>query len=151
MVVEEIYFLFLFAFYQICFKLYTEKAFSGKHINLKESLDMGASTNQRTETRFGCYVPVEGKEGGEFDQTKTIDISRHGIGFLTSQPVGINQKIAVEIVLKENTQPVMVVGVVKWIRRLQDSDQYRVGMVFSEVISGSDTRLDKYFTSKRWE
>ena len=107
--------------------------------------------NQRVENRYGCYVPVEGKEGSEFDQTKTMDISRHGIGFLTSQPVGINQKIALEIVLKQNTEPVMVIGVVKWIRKIGVSDQYRVGMVFSEVISGSPSRLDKYFNSKRWE
>ena len=111
---------------------------------------MSAVENQRVEARFGCVVPVEGKEGREFDQTKTLDISRHGIGFLTSQPVGINQKIALEIVLKQNTEPVMVIGVVKWVRKLGVSDQYRVGMVFSEIISGSSSRMDKYFTSKRW-
>jgi len=37
------------------------------------------------------------------------------------------------------------------VRKLADSEQYRVGMVFSDVISGSPTRLDKYFSSKRWE
>ena len=112
---------------------------------------MRAATNQRSEDRYNCLVPVEGKEGSEFDQTKTIDISRHGIGFLSAHPVGINQKIALEIVLKPNTEPVMVIGVVKWVRKLEVSDQYRVGLVFSEVISGSSTRLDKYLSSKRWE
>jgi hypothetical protein len=112
---------------------------------------MCAAANQRSEARHNCFVPVEGKEGSEFDQTKTIDISRHGIGFLSAHPVGINQKIALEIVLKPNTEPVMVIGVVKWVRKLEVSDQYRVGLVFSEVISGSSTRLDKYLSSKRWE
>jgi c-di-GMP-binding flagellar brake protein YcgR len=111
---------------------------------------MGAVVNQRVEARYNCSVPVEGKAGREFDQTKTMDISRHGIGFLTSQPVGINQKIALEIVLKQNTEPVMVVGVVKWMRKIGISDQYRIGLMFSEIISGSPSRLDKYFTSKRW-
>jgi hypothetical protein len=46
---------------------------------------------------------------------------------------------------------VMVIGVVKWVRKLGNTDQYRVGMVFSEVISGSPTRLDKYLTSKHSE
>jgi hypothetical protein len=45
----------------------------------------------------------------------------------------------------------MVIGVVKWVRKIEVSDQYRVGMVFSEIISGSSSRLDKYFTSKRWD
>src|SRR5271167_2970756 len=112
---------------------------------------MCAAANQRSESRYNCFVPVEGKQGSEFDQTKTMDISRHGIGFLSSQPVAINQKIALEIVLKPNTEPVMVIGVVKWVSKVPDSGQYRVGMVFSEIISGSPTRLDKYLNSKRWE
>ena len=112
---------------------------------------MGAAVNQRSENRRDCFVPVEGKDGCEFDCTKTFDISRHGIGFLSSQPVAINQKIALEIVLKPNTEPVMVIGVVKWVRKIEVSNQYRIGMVFSEVISGSPVRLDKYFSSKRWE
>ena len=112
---------------------------------------MSPASNQRTETRLNCYVPVEGKDGSEFDQTKTLDISRHGIGFLSSHPIAINQKIALEIVLKPNTEPVMVIGVVKWVRKIGVSEQYRVGMVFSEIISGSPTRLDKYLASKRWE
>ena len=112
---------------------------------------MCAAANQRSEDRYNCLVPVEGKEGSEFDQTKTLDISRHGIGFLSSHPVPVNQKIALEIVLKPNTQPVMVIGVVKWVRKIGVSDQYRIGMAFSEVISGSSTRLDKYLTSKRWD
>ena len=112
---------------------------------------MSAVANQRSEARHNCFVPVEGKEGSEFDRTKTLDISRHGIGFLSSHPIGINQKIALEIVLKPNTEPVMVIGVVRWVRKLEVSDQYRVGMAFSEVISGSPSRLDKYLTSKRSE
>ncbi len=107
--------------------------------------------NQRSESRYSCFVPVEGKEGGEFDQTKTVDISRHGIGFLSSQSIRIDQKIALEIVLRPNTEPVMVVGVVKWVRKLSDAEQYRIGMVFSETISGSPDRLDKYFSPKRWK
>ena len=59
-------------------------------------------------------------------------------------------KRTLEIVLKPNTEPVMVVGVVKWVRKLGNSEQYRIGMVFSEIISGSSTRLDKYLSAKRW-
>jgi len=112
---------------------------------------MSAAVNQRSETRYHCLVPVEGKEGSEFDQTKTFDISKHGICLVSSQNIPINQKIAVEIVLKPNTEPVVVIGVVKWVRKLGVTEQYRVGMKFSEIISGSSTRLDKYIESSRWE
>lgn len=108
---------------------------------------MKSEQNKRNEARYGCYVPVESKSGSEFDQTKTIDISRHGIGFVSSHPIPINQKIAVELALKPDTEPVLVVGVVKWVRKLSDGDKYRVGMTFSEIISGSSTRLDKYFST----
>ena len=107
-----------------------------------------SGVNKRTESRHNCLVPIEGKEGSEFDRTKTIDISRHGIGLISSQNVGINQKIALEIVLKPNTEPVMVIGVVKWVRRIGVTDQWRVGMVFTDIISGSSTRLDKYFSKR---
>ncbi len=108
---------------------------------------MCAAVNQRSEVRYNCLVPVDGKDGSEFEQTKTMDISKHGIGLISSQPVAINQKIALEIVLKPDTKPVMVIGVVKWVRKLGVSGQYRVGMMFSEIISGSETRLDKYINA----
>ena len=109
---------------------------------------MAVSSNQRCEDRKNCFVPVESKDGSTFDSTKTFDISRHGIGFLSLKPIAINQKIALELVLKPNTEPVMVIGVVKWVRKIETTNQYRVGMTFSEIIAGSSTRLDKYFKSK---
>ena len=108
-----------------------------------------APANQRSEARYNCLVPVEGKQGSAFDQSRTLDISKHGIGLVSSHPIAVNQKIALEIVIKPNTEPVMVIGVVKWVRKLGNADQYRVGLVFSEVISGSPGRLSKYLISKR--
>lgn len=108
-----------------------------------------ATANQRSEARFDCLVPVESKEGSAFDQTKTLDISKRGIGLISSHPIAVNQKIALEIVIKPNTEPIMVIGVVKWVRKIGNSDHYRVGLAFSEVISGSPIRLAKYLTSKR--
>ena len=110
---------------------------------------MTSASNKRSEERHNCFVPVEGKTGSEFDETKTVDISRHGIGFLSAHPIPLNQKIAIEIALKPNTEPVLVVGVVKWVTKANESDQYRIGMTFSEIISGSPTRLDKYFASSK--
>ncbi|MBF0511030.1 MAG: PilZ domain-containing protein [Candidatus Omnitrophica bacterium] len=112
---------------------------------------MNSPVEQRSENRYNCFVPVESKKGYEFDSTKTFDISRHGMGFLSLKPVAVNQKIALEIILKPNTEPVMVIGVVKWVRKIEVSNQYRVGMTFSDVISGSPARFDKYLKSKHLE
>lgn len=106
---------------------------------------MKTAANKRNEARQECFVPVEGKQGSVFDDTQTVDISRHGIGFVSSHPHTINEKVAIEIQLKPDTEPVLVLGIVKWVRRISDSEQYRVGLNFQEVLSGSQTRLNKHF------
>ena len=99
--------------------------------------------NKRKNKRYNCYVPVDGKEGS-FDHTQTVDISKNGIGFISDHQLPLNERIAVEIDLAPNTEPVVVLGTVKWVRKLSDSDQYRIGMTFSEVLSGSKTEFSKY-------
>lgn len=109
---------------------------------------MKLASNKRSEARHNCFVPVESKEGSSFDSTQTVDISRNGIGFVSSHPHEINEKVAIELQLKPNTDPVLVVGVVKWVRKISDTDGYRIGLTFAEVLSGSKTRLDKYFPER---
>jgi len=106
---------------------------------------MSAATNKRSEQRVNCFVPVESKTESSFDNTQTVDISRHGIGFISSHSHNINERIAIEIQLHPNTDPVLVVGTVRWVRKISDSDQYRVGLNYDEVLSGSPKRLDRYF------
>jgi c-di-GMP-binding flagellar brake protein YcgR len=106
---------------------------------------MPAASNQRSENRRNCFVPVESKSDSSFDQTQTVDISRHGIGFISHHPHSINEKIAIEIQLKPNTDPVLVIATVKWVRKISDSEQYRVGLNYDEIISGSQRRLDSFF------
>ena len=105
--------------------------------------------NKRSEYRQDCFVPVEGKPGSVFDQTQTVDISRHGIGFVSPNEHQINEKVAIEIQLKPNAEPVLVVGVVKWVRKLSDSENYRIGLNFDQILSGSETHLDRYFRQAR--
>ncbi len=107
------------------------------------------TSNKRTEARHTCQVPVEGKEGSAFDETQTFDISRHGIGFVSPHPHEINAKVAIEIQLKPNTEPVLVLGVVKWVRKISDTENYRIGLNFQEILSGSQTRLDKHFREEQ--
>ena len=108
-----------------------------------------AASNKRSESRQGCFVPVEGKEGSAFEDTQTVDISPHGIGFVSPHPHEINEKVAIEIQLKPNTEPVLVLGVVKWVRKLSDSESWRIGLNFQEILSGSQTRLDKHFREEK--
>ena len=106
---------------------------------------MSSVSNNRMESRDNCFVPVESQSESSFDQTQTVDISSHGIGFISSHPHNINEKIAIEIQLKPNTDPVLVIGVVKWVRRLSVSGQYRIGMNYDGISPSSQRRLDRYF------
>src|SRR5947209_6486979 len=106
---------------------------------------MPDASNKRSENRRNCFVPVESKSDSTFDQTQTVDISRHGIGFISPHAHTINERIAIEIQLKPNTDPVLVIGTVKWVRKISDGEQYRIGLNYDEIISGSQKRLDRYF------
>lgn len=104
--------------------------------------------NKRKSARFDCYVPVNGKEGAAFSSTKTVDISRDGIGFLSNHAIPLNEKVAIELVLKPDTEPVLVIGEVKWVRKISDTDQYRIGLTFADIIDGSRDDIDSTLNNR---
>ena len=108
---------------------------------------MTKMANKRKNERYNCIVPIEGKAGSAFASSQTIDISKGGIGFISSQEVPLNKKIAIEIALAPEGESVLVIGKVTWVRPLSEINSYRIGMRFANVIDGSQSRLDKYFRS----
>ncbi|MBF0486240.1 MAG: PilZ domain-containing protein [Candidatus Omnitrophica bacterium] len=105
-------------------------------------------SDKRKAKRFNCLVPVDGKEGSLFSSTKTVDISKDGIGFVSSHAIPLNEKIAIELALSPETEPVLVIGQVKWVRKITDSDQFRVGLTFSDIIDGSRDELDSSLSGR---
>jgi Tfp pilus assembly protein PilZ len=101
--------------------------------------------NKRKSKRLNCIVPVEGKEGSIFDQLKTVDFGKGGLGFISQYRIPINKEIAIEIDLKEEEAPVFVIGKVKWIYPLINSNNFRIGVSFENIYKGSKSRLNKYF------
>ena len=108
---------------------------------------MSKGLNKRKSKRLSCEVPLEGKKGSVFDATNVIDISKGGIGFISSRRIPVNKKIPIQLDLDENDMPVLVIGRVKWSRAINGSSQYRIGVTFEEVMHGSKTRLQKYFSN----
>lgn len=100
----------------------------------------------RKSPRRECVVPVEGQQGCFFDNVCALDISQGGLGFLSVQPVPLRKKIAVEVDLGFEQDPVLMLAEVKWVKPLRQGRQYRVGMKFVKVLlSGSISRLKQYF------
>ncbi|NLE64321.1 MAG: PilZ domain-containing protein [Elusimicrobia bacterium] len=98
--------------------------------------------DKRKSRRFNCLVPVDGKDGAVFATSRTVDISRDGIGFISNRSVPLHEKIAIELALKPDSEPVLVIGEVKWVRKIADGDQYRIGLTFSDIIDGTKDELD---------
>ena len=109
---------------------------------------MKNKSDKRKNERHQCVVPVESKKGSSFDNTLTVDISKRGIGFVSSRALAFKQKIPIELALSPDSDPVLVVGEVQWIRPLYGKKRYRVGMTFTNILNGSKSRLDKYFQDK---
>jgi len=109
---------------------------------------MNNQEDKRKSRRFNCFVPVDGKEGSAFAQTKTVDICRDGIGFISNHSIPLHEKIAIELALRPESEPVLVIGEVKWVRKLSDTEQYRVGLTFSDIIDGSRDELDSTLSNR---
>lgn len=106
---------------------------------------MNTKSNRRGSGRQKCAVPVVGKTGSAFANLQTIDISHGGIGFLARKAIPLNKKIVVELELQPDEDPALVMGQVKWIRRLPGKQKYRVGMHFTNILSsGVKSRLKKF-------
>ena len=102
---------------------------------------MNNPEDKRKTRRFNCLVPVDGRKDSAFSSTKTVDISRDGIGFVSDHSIPLHEKIAIELALRPDAEPVLVIGEVKWVRKISDCDRYRVGLTFSDIIDGSRDEL----------
>lgn len=101
--------------------------------------------NQRKSPRQDCLVPVDGKEGSVFSEVQTVDLSKGGIGFISSKKIPVNKEIAIQLDLDADDEPVLAIGKVQWVRKIEGEDSYRVGMIFKDVLRGSKSRLQQYF------
>ena len=99
---------------------------------------------KRKHKRLSCVVPVEGKQGGGFDQTATIDLSKGGIGFLSQKPIAVNKEITIALDLAKEAVPAFVKGKVKWVRVLPEVPCYRMGISFHRVFKGSKSLFDQH-------
>lgn len=96
---------------------------------------MKRTQNKRESKRQSCWVPVDGKKGTTFASAQTVDISKGGIGIISKRKIPLDEKIAVEIDTAPNSEPILVMGKVVWVRKMTDEDRYRVGLKFQKAFS----------------
>ena len=106
---------------------------------------MKIQPNKRKAPRMECPVPVDGQTGSSLNQTKTIDLSKTGMGFISRHPFRINQTIAVELDLVKDEDPVFVFGQVRWVTPIMKSEHFRIGLQFVDYLGKSKNRLARHF------
>ena len=106
-------------------------------------------SNQRKSERYACLVPIDGKDGSVFDQTQAVDFCKRGLGFVSRHRIPVSKEIPIEIELTVDGNPVFVLGRVQWVRRILNSKNYRIGILFKDIMKGSKSRLNQYFKEYR--
>ena len=98
----------------------------------------------RKSKRLACVVPVDTAKKSPFNQAATVDISKGGLGFVSHRKIPLNTKMAFELILSLEEEPVLAVGTVRWVRPIKATKNYRIGIAFNGVINGSKSRLSEY-------
>ncbi len=100
--------------------------------------------NKRKNARYFCAVPVDGKQGGPFELSKTVDFSQGGLGLISDHQISLNKEIAIQLDLSEEGQSALVVGKVRWVSQIAETNHFRIGIVFKEILQGSRAYMRNY-------
>lgn len=100
---------------------------------------------KRVDPRYDCCVPLMDEKKSTLPSSKTIDISKSGVGFVSARFIPINTNMMIEIALAREGEPVLVQGKVKWIEKSVESPSYRIGMTFPDISPEAQSRIENYF------
>ena len=100
--------------------------------------------NKRKNPLHTCTVPVDGQQGGPFESSKTIDFSQGGLGLISNHRISLNKEIAIQLDLSEEGQSALVVGKIQWVNPIAQTDNFRIGVVFKDMLQGSRTNVKDY-------
>ncbi len=104
---------------------------------------MEKTAEKRKDVRHRCFVPMDG-ENSIFGRSETVDLSKNGIGFISSAALSVKQKIAIELELTPEGESVLVVGRIRWVRAVNGSQKFRYGLQFVKMPTGTRSRLTQY-------
>jgi len=103
--------------------------------------------NKRENTRYDCRVPLMDERKENLASSYTTDISRTGVGFVSTRFLPINSKLVVELSLAREGSPVLVQGRVKWVEKIPHSPNFRIGMNFSDISTDVQSRIEERFSA----
>ncbi len=101
--------------------------------------------NKRENPRYDCRVPLMDERRETLSSSYTTDISRTGVGFVSTRFIPVNSKLMVEIALTREENPMLVQGRVQWVEKIPHSSNFRIGMNFSDISSDAQSRIAEHF------
>lgn len=104
--------------------------------------------NKRKILRHTCTVPVDGKQGGPFESSKTVDFSEGGLGLIANRRIPVNKEIAIQLDLSAEGHSALVVGKVQWVTPIAETNYFRIGVAFKEMLQDSRANVKGYLRDK---
>ena len=101
---------------------------------------------RRATPRMRVYHPVRVHQSGQtrIIETLTKDLSEGGLCCLAPTALPVSSDVALEFVLATGQAPLSVRGRTAWFRHIPQSEQFDVGIAFSEMSLPDKRRLSAY-------
>lgn len=101
---------------------------------------------RRAQSRVRAYRPVRIHQPGNSRIIETLakDLSEGGVCCLSPVALPIASEISIEIILSSGQEPLALHGKTAWFRIIPESEQFDLGITFSEVSPHMLRRLSGY-------
>jgi len=77
-------------------------------------------------------------------ETLTKDLSLEGVRCVSPTSLPVATQVSVELGLSPGTEPITLLGRMAWFRNLPYSEQFDLGITFTEINSQTKRRLSTY-------
>ena len=105
---------------------------------------------KRRFLRFDVIMDAFFRGAGQEKDLKICNLSKEGVGVISSHPLGVGEKIDVEMSIPGDNVPVVLQGEIAWASApAQDNCHYQGGIKFGNVGNDDKTRLLEYIYN-RW-
>ena len=103
-------------------------------------------TDRRERPRASCVLPVRLMPLGErtIIETLTKNVSTGGVKCISSIERPVGTRMSVELDLGDRREPVRARGLVSWFGMVPDSDQFFIGITFTELEPDDRRHLSGY-------
>jgi hypothetical protein len=105
---------------------------------------------KRRFLRFDVLMEAFWNKAGQKKELKIHNLSKAGAGVVSNYPLGVGDKLDVEMSIPGDNLPVVLQGEIAWARSpKQDSCNYEAGIKFGNVGNEDKARLLEYVYN-RW-